>query len=167
MPRVSWNIRKCHEVMGRNGIPPGSSRVLPEYYHGRSTTSRRCRVASLALEYLEYAERYPPPSYRYVQKHMRWIFRDVLQPNNDPSFDRSDYEDYRVKLWPLLVRSFVREIDQFRMFVALDVRLSGGYDNDDRVRASSSSLGSIRHYLIEDATFGSVKKAGRMMTTHR
>ena len=92
--------------MGRDGIPPGSSRLLPEYYYGRSTVVDV--VASLALEYLEYAERYPPPELPVrIQKHMRWIFRDVLQPNDGPSFNRSDYTNWRVKVMAV-ARSFVR-----------------------------------------------------------
>ena len=78
-------------------------------------------------------------------------------PEDEPGFEKSDYSDWRVKLWTLLVRSFVRTIEQFRLFVALYVRLSGaGEGSDDRVVP-----GSIRH-LVHDATFGSVKKAGKM-----
>merc|ERR1712232_453679 len=33
----------------------------------------------LALEYLEFAKRYPPPSALYVRKHLRWIFRSELE----------------------------------------------------------------------------------------
>ena len=150
---------KCHAVMAATGYLSNHRK----FGGGRPSSTDRhiIDVASLALEYLEYAERYPPPSYLYVQKHMRWIFRYALMPEDEPGFDKSDYTDWRVKLWPLLVRSFVRTIEQFRLFVALYVRLSGGDvyggdGGDDRV-----ALRSIRH-LIPDATFGSVKKAGNM-----
>ena len=144
----------CHAVMAATGFLRDHRK-----FGGRPSTNHHIDVASLALEYLEYAERYPPPSYLYVQKHLRWIFRDALMPEDEPGFDKSDYTDWRVKLWPLLVRSFVRTIEQFRLFVALYVRLSGDVDGeggDDRV-----ALGSIRH-LVPDATFGSVKKAGKI-----
>jgi tRNA-dihydrouridine synthase len=144
---------KCHAIMAATGY------LRDHRAYGQG--SHRVDAASLALEYLEYAEMYPPPSYLYVQKHLRWIFRNVLQPDDDPCFDKSDYGDWRVRLWPLLVRSFVRDIEQFRMFVALYVKLSGGYHDDDH--RGAAMLGSIRH-LVEDATFGSVKRAGKMMT---
>ena len=141
----------CHAVMAATGY------LRDHRKFGGPSTNHHIGVASLALDYLDYAERYPPPSYLYVQKHLRWIFRDALMPEDEPGFDKSDYTDWRVKLWPLLVRSFVRTIEQFRLFVALYVRLSGdGEGGDDQV-----VLGSIRH-LVPDATFGSVKKAGKM-----
>ena len=146
---------RCHAVMAATGYLSNHRE-----FGGCSSSADRHTIdaASLALEYLEYAERYPPPSYLYVQKHMRWIFRRALMPEDEPGFDRSDYTDWRVRLWPRLVRSFVRTIEQFRLFVALYVRLSGGdvYGGGDR-----AALRSIRH-LIPDATFGSVKKAGKM-----
>ena len=36
--------------------------------------------AYLAAEYLDYCEKYPPPSTLYIRKHLRWIFREELQP---------------------------------------------------------------------------------------
>jgi tRNA-dihydrouridine synthase len=137
----------CHAVMAATGYLRNHRKFGP--------STHSFDVASLALEYLEFAELYPPPSYLYIQKHMRWIFRDALQPEDEPDFDKSDYSDWRVKLWPLLVRSYVRSIEQFRLFVALYVRLSGGDGDDRRVPESI-------HHLVQDATFGSVKKAGKM-----
>ena len=94
---------------------------------------------------------YPPPSYLYIQKHLRWIFRSSLQPENDPSFDATDWKDWRVKMWSFLVRPYLRSIDQFRGFLALYVQQSG---NENRVPASI-------HKLVETVSFGSVKKAGK------
>ena len=83
---------KCHAVMVATGY-------LRNYRRFGTTSNSVHDVATLALEYLEMADKYPPPSYLYIQKHLRWIFRDILQPENDPSFDNSDYSDWRVKLW--------------------------------------------------------------------
>jgi len=139
---------KCHAVMAaigylRNHRLFEAPSPIPTYFQPQH----------LALEYLDLAEKHPPPSYLYIQKHLRWIFRGVLQPENDTSFDKFDYSDWRVKLWTFLVRPYVRSIEQFRMFVALYVQLSYG-GNDDLVPES------IRH-LVQDVSFGSVKKAGK------
>lgn len=136
---------KCHAVMAATGYLSNHRCFYPNH---KSNTD----VASLAAEYLDFAEIYPPPSYLYIQKHLRWIFRETLQPENKPSFDNSDYSDWRVKLWSFLVRPYLRSIEQFRLFVALYVQLSGD-GTDDQVPES------IRH-LIGDVTFGMVKKAG-------
>jgi len=115
--------------------------------HRLGTSNNSHNVSELALEYLDYAEEYPPPSYLYIQKHLRWIFRETLQPKG---IDTNDYSDYRVKLWTFLVRPYLRNSDQFRLFCALYVRLSG----DDVPN-------SISH-LVNDVTFKTVKKAGNM-----
>ena len=40
-----------------------------------------CTVAiDVAREYLSLAERFPPPSALFISKHLRWIFREFLQP---------------------------------------------------------------------------------------
>ena len=126
----------CHAVMVATG-----------YLKDHSLSNNSHNVANLALEYLDYAEKYPPPSYLYIQKHLRWIFRETLQPKG---IDTNDYADYRVKLWTFLVRPYLRTIDQFRLFVSLYVRLSG----DDVPN-------SISH-MVNDVTFKTVKKAGNM-----
>ena len=126
----------CHAIMIATG-----------YLRNHSLSNNSHNVANLALEYLGYAEKYPPPSYLYIQKHLRWLFRETLQPKG---IDTNDYTDYRVKLWTFLVRPYLRNVDQFRLFVALYVRLSG--DNIPN---------SISH-LVNDVTFKTVKKAGNM-----
>lgn len=139
---------KCHAVMAATGY-------LQNHRHFETPTERTASLSTpqhLALDYLEFAKQYPPPSYLYVQKHLRWIFRGVLQPNNDPSFLPKDYSDWRVKLWSFLVRPYLRHVEQFRLFVALYVKLSGGNENGLVPK-------SISH-LVETVSFGSVKKAG-------
>ena len=137
----------CHAVMSATGYLQNHRRFQAS--HDATTFGPQ----HAALEYLQYAEEYPPPSYLYIQKHLRWIFRETLQPGEtDPSFDQFDYSDWRVKLWSFLVRPYLRTIEQFRMFVALYVQLSG--DGKD------APPQSIRH-LIDEVSFGSVKKAGK------
>ena len=108
-------------------------------------------AVELASQYLDFAELYPPPSYLYIQKHLRWIFRSSLQPESDPSFNASDWKDWRVKMWSFLVRPYLRSVEQFRGFLALYVQQSG---NETRVPDSILKL-------VSDVTFGSVKKAGK------
>ena len=135
---------KCHAVMAATGYLRN--------HHCFDLTNSDADVVSLAMEYLHFVELYPPPSYLYIQKHLRWIFRERMQPEDDPSFDPRDFSDWRVKLWTFLVRPYLRNIEQFRLFVALYVQLSGS-------GASDQAPDSIRH-LIHDVTFGMVKKAG-------
>ena len=150
---------RCHAVMAATGFLRNPRRF--ETPAAAGTAPSPSAPQHLALDYLECAARYPPPSYLYVQKHLRWIFRDVLQPDGDPHFLPKDYNDWRVRLWSFLVRPYLRSAEQFRLFVALYVKLSGGGgggdddDDDDSGRVPTS----IAH-LVDTVSFGSVKKAG-------
>lgn len=137
----------CHAVMAATGY------LRNHRLYNESSTKDCMEPQYLALEYLELAEKYPPPSYLYIQKHLRWIFRDTLQPEDDPDFDKKNWSDWRVKLWNFLVRPYLRNIEQFRLFVALYVKLSGGEERDKVPE-------SICH-LVQSVSFGSVKKAGK------
>ena len=141
--RVSGQT-KCHAVMAATGYLRN--------HRGFEPTYSDVDVTTVAVEYLDFVDIYPPPSYLYIQKHLRWIFRDTLQPEDEQSFDPGDYSDWRVKLWTFLVRPYLRTNEQYRMFVALYVKLSGSRTHDEAPE-------SIRH-LIGDVTFGMVKKAG-------
>ena len=136
---------KCHAVMIATGYLQNHRKFNPE--------GRYFSPFEVACEYIEYAEQYPPPSYLYIQKHLRWILRDVLQPSDDPSFDKTDYSDARVKLWTFLVRAYLRTIEQFRLFLALYLKL--GCEN--KVECVPESI----RVLIEDVSFKSVKTAGK------
>eukprot|EP00579_Thalassiosira_antarctica_P012762 CAMPEP_0201908122 /NCGR_PEP_ID=MMETSP0903-20130614/323_1 /ASSEMBLY_ACC=CAM_ASM_000552 /TAXON_ID=420261 /ORGANISM="Thalassiosira antarctica, Strain CCMP982" /LENGTH=424 /DNA_ID=CAMNT_0048442391 /DNA_START=63 /DNA_END=1334 /DNA_ORIENTATION=- len=135
---------KCHAVMAATGYLRNHRR-----YVAPSKTTPSLEPQHVAMEYLELAESFPPPSYLYIQKHMRWIFRDILQPENDPSFDRLDYSAWRVRLLTFLESRNLRSTEQFRLFVALYVQLS-----------ECEPPKSIRD-LVKDVSFGSVKKAGK------
>ncbi|KAL7529002.1 hypothetical protein ACHAXR_002738 [Thalassiosira sp. AJA248-18] len=136
---------KCHAVMAATGYLRNHRR-----YVSPSKTTLSLEPQYVAIEYLELAESFPPPAYLYIQKHMRWIFRDTLQPEKDPrSFDRLDYSSWRVKLLTFLESRNLRSIEQFRLFVALYVKLS-----------ECEPPESIRN-LVKDVSFGSVKKAGK------
>ena len=136
----------CHAVMAATGYLSN---------HRSFDTSSRQAVSEphcITLEYLEMAEICPPPSYLYIQKHLRWIFRDRLQPSDN--FDSTDYSDWRVKLWTFLVRPYLRSIEQFKLFVALYVKLS------DQMEGNLPE--SIQHLL--DVSFSSIKKAGKRIS---
>eukprot|EP00986_Skeletonema_menzelii_P019687 scaffold28932_cov143-Skeletonema_menzelii.AAC.1 len=136
---------KCHAVMVATGF-------LSDNLAFNSTVQlEKGSAVAIASQYLDFAEKYPPPSYLYIQKHLRWIFRSSLQPENDPSFSASNWKDWRVKMWSFLVRPYLRSVEQFRGFLALYVQQSG-----DQNRAPDQIL-----RLVSDVTFGSVKKAGK------
>jgi tRNA-dihydrouridine synthase len=152
---------KCHAVMVATGYLNNHRKFDQSSLSSKSLSTIGHDVVTLALDYLDYAEQYPPPSYLYIQKHMRWVFRDVLQPEDDANFNKFDYTDYRVKLWFLLVRSYVRNIEQFKLFVALYVKLSSECDLAAAEDGHCGVPQSI-HHLVQDVTFGSVKKAGKI-----
>ena len=140
---------KCHAVMVATGYLSNHQAFNSTI---QSETGIKAKSAvEIASQYLEMAELYPPPSYLYIQKHLRWIFRSSLQPENDSSFNASDWKDWRVKMWSFLVRPYLRSVEQFRGFLALYVQQSG-----DRDCVPDSIL-----RLVSDVTFGSVKKAGK------
>ena len=78
--------------------------------------------ASLASEYLNFCEKYPPPSSLYIRKHLRWIFRMELEPGTyDSSTTFSEavkcHNGWRIKLWTFLVRPYLESLWQFRKLV--------------------------------------------------
>jgi tRNA-dihydrouridine synthase len=99
--------------------------------------------AFLAAEYLDCAEKYPPPSPLYLQKHLRWIFRACLQPKKKYP---DDYADWRPRLWTFLVRPYLETIDQFRQVVALYVKLNGSDMPESLSNQPEPSFQSIRHH---------------------
>jgi len=135
----------CHSVMVATGYLKNHRNLANQPVSGDDL-----RPQNLATEYLDFAEKYPPPSFLYIQKHLRWIFRESLHPE-DGEFNPKDYSDYRVRLWSFLVRPYLRSINQYRMFVALFVKQSGG-EKEDQPEA-------IRHFLVEDLTYKKIKKA--------
>eukprot|EP00804_Cyclotella_cryptica_P028742 CCRYP_008244-RB/>CCRYP_008244-RB protein AED:0.10 eAED:0.10 QI:0/-1/0/1/-1/1/1/0/402 len=138
----------CHAVMIATGYLHNHRNFHP------SDTCISVSELSIACEYLDYAEMYPPPSYLYIQKHLRWILRHILQPSDDFTFDKYDFSDPRVKLWTFLVRPYLRSIAQFRLFLALCVKLLHDEDRTNRIPESISSL-------IEDVSFKIVKEGGQ------
>jgi tRNA-dihydrouridine synthase len=98
--------------------------------------------AFLAAEYLDACELNPPPSPLYIQKHLRWIFRNKLQPTAESN---DNYVDWRVRLWTFLVRPYLETMYQFRQVVALYVRMNGTEMPASLQSLPEASFQSIRH----------------------
>mmetsp|Transcript_100323 Transcript_100323/g.321698 ORF Transcript_100323/g.321698 Transcript_100323/m.321698 type:complete len:404 (+) Transcript_100323:96-1307(+) len=81
--------------------------------------------AELAWEYLHFAGKYPPPSPLYVRKHLRWIFRELLQPAHVEAYQgwlqgiNTDEADWRARAWTFLEQPYLKELWQFRALVQL------------------------------------------------
>jgi len=101
--------------------------------------------AFLAAEYLDYCEKYPPPSALYIQKHLRWIFRKYLQPEKKEGKNDYDYNDWRVRLWTFLVRPYLKTVYQFRQVVTLYVKLNESTLPESLKYQPEPSFHSIRH----------------------
>jgi tRNA-dihydrouridine synthase len=97
--------------------------------------------AILAAEYIDCCEKYPPPSPLYIQKHLRWIFRDYLAQESS-STTPYDYSDWRFRLWTFLVRPYLKSLYQFRQVVVLYVKL----DHESR-SGSTRTLSSTVSWL--------------------
>lgn len=99
----------------------GSSKIMtarpllanPFLFLPKADSSRPETAASL---YLEYARQFPPPDYRYLQLHLRWIFRRHLA---------SSTQGWKQKLWNFLARPYLVEHEQWRHIVALYVTEDG------------------------------------------
>ena len=150
---------KCHAIMVAQGYLQNHREFLDknDICNEEFVTS----PAHLAVEYLEYAKQHPPPCYLYLQKHLRWIFRKELQPEDELNID---YTDWRPRLWGFLVRSYLRTVEQFCLVVALYVKLSMkdtiSKDNADVIPVSINNL-------VKDVTFKTVKMAGRANPEHQ
>ena len=144
---------KCHAVMVAQGYLQNHRMFADKI--GICNDAIVTLPAHMAAEYLEYAKQHPPPCYLYLQKHLRWIFRKELQPEDELNID---YTDWRPRLWGFLVRSYLRTVEQFRLVVALYVKLSiedgHGVDSKNGIPASIKDL-------VKDVTFKTVKMAGR------
>ncbi|CAJ1952923.1 unnamed protein product [Cylindrotheca closterium] len=105
--------------------------------------------AELGAEYLDCCEEYPPPSALYIQKHLRWIFRIHLEPAKAKDGDKIDYSDWRVRLWTFMVRPYITTLYQFRLLIALYVKLNGSTLPAPLQSLPEPSFKSIRHATRE------------------
>lgn len=132
-----------HGVMVASGALSNPLLLLPK----DETNPSLLDPAFLAALYLTYVERHPPPSPLFIRRHLRWIFRSVLQPDAS-STKQIDYSDWRPRLWTFLVRPYLTSLSQFQQVVALYVKLN-----------QSAMPPSLTH--ISEATFASIRQAGR------
>jgi tRNA-dihydrouridine synthase len=109
------------------------------------TSGTKTNPAVLAADYLEFCELYPPPSPLYIQKHLRWIFRQELQPKT-ALCTREDYRNWKARLWTFLVRPYLDTLSQFRQVVGLYVILSGCDMPPSLKDIGVPSFQSIRHH---------------------
>jgi tRNA-dihydrouridine synthase 1 len=109
-------LTKAHGVMIAQGLLQ-NHRLLQE------KEMASVQVQLLAAEYLDYCEKFLPPSPYYIRKHLRHIFRGQLQgpsPNAEKKWKRQwQREQWRNKLWHLISRSHLTSIWQFRQMIHL------------------------------------------------
>ncbi len=130
-----------------------------------------CTMAiDVAREYLELAERFPPPSPLFISKHLRWIFRSELQPSYaaatasakmkrasekqrrellasgttyvpDQCGAATTWDDWRVRVWKFLARPDLTDISQFKDVVQFIAAQTSG---DESELAAAKTLKEIR-----------------------
>lgn len=128
---------KAHSIMIARDFLINPYRLVP------SSSNHNHDPEHLAAVYLEHCKKYPPPSYLYIQKHLRWIFRPYLQQQQ-----QIDYNDWKVRLWTFLVRPYIQSIFQFQQFVLLYIKLNGSMNNipPSLQHQPEPSFQSIRHH---------------------
>lgn len=97
--------------------------------------------AVMAAEYLEFVDKYPPPSSLFIARHFRWFFRSQLQPQTRR---KEEFQCWRARLWTFLVRPYLQTIYQFRQVIVMYVYQSG-----------SEMPPSLRH--IPEPTFSAIR----------
>jgi tRNA-dihydrouridine synthase len=117
------NTTGCHAIMCAQGFLD-NPRMLVEKKQERNPE----QCASIAAEYLNFAEKYRPPTPYYIRKHLRWIFRQLLQgpPPDAPKKWRKKWqqEKWRNQMWHYISRSYLTSMWQFRQVVHLFCILS-------------------------------------------
>ena len=78
-------------------------------------------VAAVAAEYLASCALYPPPNALYIRKHLRWIFRDAIEPERTKNMEdyKAQFKEWRPRLWTFLVRPYLTSMIQFQQVVHL------------------------------------------------
>mmetsp|Transcript_49947 Transcript_49947/g.98668 ORF Transcript_49947/g.98668 Transcript_49947/m.98668 type:complete len:384 (-) Transcript_49947:26-1177(-) len=100
----------CHAVMAATGLLRN-----PRAFTNTTTSSEPVDVA---LEYMSLVEQFPPPSVLFVSKHLRWIFREMIQSTYDAAMAAAREHgtaptDWRVHVWKFLAQPFLTEAWQF------------------------------------------------------
>ena len=116
-------IEESEKVGERGSVVAAAAAATP------NVLERMCHnPAYLAAEYLEFCERFPPPSTLYIRKHLRWIFREELQPAErypDAAVFRDPVTGWRARLWTFLARPYINSLDQFRQIIGLYSKKAG------------------------------------------
>lgn len=143
--QATLSVTGAHAVMVAQGFLQNPRMMLAE----QSSSHRdAAHAVALASEYLDFAERYPPPASSYVRKHLRWILRyqlmegAVLDQNSNGDVQSeggskgegacvlvkfaAEERGWRSKMWELLSRAhLLTTLQQFRQALALFCTLAG------------------------------------------
>jgi hypothetical protein len=132
------NATGAHAVMIAQGflVNPYLLEVDSSNHH-----QQKVDPAVMAAEYLEFVEKYPPPSSLFITRHFRWFFRSQLQPQTRR---KEEFKCWRARLWTFLVRPYLQTVYQFRQVIVMYVYKSG-----------SEMPSSLRH--IPEPTFSSIR----------
>jgi tRNA-dihydrouridine synthase len=98
--------------------------------------------AVMAAEYLEFVDKYPPPSCLFIARHFRWFFRSQLQPQTRR---KEEFQSWRARLWTFLVRPYLQTVYQFRQVVVMYVYQSGAKMPPSLRHIPEPTFSSIRH----------------------
>ena len=132
------NVTRCHAVMVAQGFLTNPRMLMEEK---KEFNAEQC--ASMAAEYLDFCEKYRPPTPYYIRKHLRWIFRSLLQgPSSDaPKKWRRQWEkeQWRNQMWHYISRSYLTSLWQFRQVVHLFCLLSF-VSEEEQIPVSVASL---------------------------
>lgn len=118
---------ECRRALAQTGAAAAMAATpllrSPRAFDASGDGSELPNPAETALEYLDLAEQYPPPSPLYVRRHLRWLFRAHLQEAYTSARqgwlegEGAGQADWRARTWHFLEQPCLDGIWQFRELV--------------------------------------------------
>ena len=116
-------VTGCHAVMCAQGFLANPRMLVEEKCTDPMDPKSAVQCASLGCEYLDFCEKFRPPTPYYIRKHLRWIFRFLLQgPSPESSKEwrqKWQKEAWRNQMWHYLTRNYCSSLWQFRQVIHL------------------------------------------------
>lgn len=132
----------AHAVMIAQGFL-SNPWLLEEVNNNNKHETKIEAAVMMATEYLEFVEKYPPPSSLFITRHFRWFFRSTLQPKT--SSKEEFKSSWRARLWTFLVRPYLQTVDQFRQVIVMYVYKSGSEMPPSLRHVPEPTFSCIRH----------------------
>lgn len=144
------SVAEANAVMARTGAAAAMAATAllrcPRAF-SQKIDEQEWDAVDMAMEYLDFAERFPPPSPLYMRKHLRWLFRDRLQKSYVSA--RADWLEGKAKdqagweaqAWAFMEQPCLTELWQFRELVRFIAHRSGALGGEESEVLSLGEIG--------------------------